>query len=219
MIRNFDLYAPTAPKEKRIQFIREVRCVSSLFERFYIPSKETGSAWKIIVDVVPKITKPDCYLTLGAINIQVEGNINDYFKLDDFNKKKIALDYLMSGVADVANQLKYEMNQFIIPQKKVIDSNYLNEWTFNKPTKNKSKTLSAELFIEHGIKEASLSLVFKDKQGNIVRKEHLVSTLPHEFCFYEYLGKLNWINDSLVELKYKKNHHQFTVEVNEVKLR
>lgn len=213
MIRQFDVYAPEAEKESRIRFNKETRCVTSMFERFYTPNKETGKSWKINVDVVPQVTRPSTTLMLGTLNIQVEGDIADYFMAEELQKKRLTLDYLMKGIIKVANELKFDMQQFIDPYNKIIECGFINTWIFKKPVKNKIKSLSAELLVEHTLDHADLSVVIKNKQGEILKIKHLISTFPDEFCFHKYLGKLVWVSDNLVELNWRQDAGKFSIEV------
>ena len=87
MISEFDLILPGKLDENIRSFNIETECLTYLYTRLYIPNKETGKPWKIIVHIVPKIKEATCYMVLGTINVEVEGNIDNYFLANDKDKK------------------------------------------------------------------------------------------------------------------------------------
>ncbi|WP_445369950.1 hypothetical protein ACH5Y9_25535 (plasmid) [Methylomonas sp. BW4-1] len=213
MIKEFDLDAPQEPKLARLMFRKETRCITALFERCYTPVKDTGSAWKILVEVVAKVNKPQCRNLLDVLTIEVEGDIDKYMRMDASSKQASALDYLMEGVEKVACQMKWDITSFYQAKLEVLNRNFINEWVWKSPIINKSRKLTAEILVEHKVAEVQLSARFRDMNGNILKVQHLVSDEPNEFIFDQYFGKFRWINDDTVELISRSGDKQFSANM------
>jgi hypothetical protein len=104
MIKEFDLSADGIEKEKKMQFREETRCITSLFERCYTPSKITGKNWKILVEVVDVIKEPLVRNQLGVLKIQTIGDVISFLQMKPNKKLSATLNYLYSGIEKVAQQ-------------------------------------------------------------------------------------------------------------------
>lgn len=213
MIKEFDLDAPQETHETRLKFRRETRCVTSLMERCYSPSEDTGTTWKILVEVVDRVTQCEYRDLLGVLTIQVEGNVAEFIRADKHAKMGSALKLLMKGVERVAHQMEWDISSFRSAEKQVVSREFVNEWVWKTPVPNKSKSLMAEILVEHKVDEVRISARFRDNENNVLNTQHLVSDEPNEFVFDEYFGKLTWIDDKTVELESRNGDKLFSASL------
>jgi len=213
MIKEFDLDAPKHEKAERHRFGNETRCVTALFERCYKPSKVTGMPWKILVDVVSTPERERVIDLLGVLTVQVSGSVHDFLELPTPAKMETALALLMAGISRIAEKRGWDVSPFRDAEAEVRRRNFVNEWLWKAPVKNGSKSLSAQVFVQHRIDEAVISARFSDSSGHIVKLAHLVSDMPNEFVFAGYLGTFRWLDDSTVELVSWNGEKRFTAHV------
>jgi len=209
MIKEFDLDVPKQQKPTRLQFRNETRCVTALFERCYKPSSATGKPWKVLVEVVDGVKSETHIDMLGVLIVQVDGTVHDFFDMTAAAKMEKALKYLMTGITKVSEQRGWDIAPFLDAETKVRGLKFKNEWVWRSPVKNGSRSLSAEVLIRHQIEKAEISARFTDRDGNVVKVEHLVSDTPNDFIFFGYLGTFEWQNDNTVELISRDGQKRF----------
>ena len=200
MIEEFDLDAPKLNKPCRLRFRHETRCVTSLFESYHQSTCKTEGAWKILVEVVEEFEAGGVQNLLGVITVQVHGEARLFFELDGDTKKRVALDYLMRGIQKVCDENSWDPTSFKDAESKILDSNFVNRRTWKKASINNRRDLSAEIIVEMEISKATVYAIFRDMTGEIVASRELVSDVPNEFLFGDYIGEMNWIDDESIEL-------------------
>lgn len=213
MIKEFDLDAPESSKEDRIRFRNETRCISALLERCYRPSKETGKSWKILVEVVPSGARKGHINLLGVLVTQVVGDVDYFLRVQAGEKKKLALDLLMSGVKNIANDLSLDIHPFECAADMVVGRGYVNEWVWGKKVSNMSGSMSAEVLVRHEINAATISALIKDKDRKTIGEFALTSDKPNEFIFMSHLGRFSWVDDSTVQLLSRDGSIRYTARV------
>lgn len=213
MIKEFDLDAPNVQKPKRLQFRNETRCVTALFERCYKPSKETGKPWKILVEVVTKAAGSGYKDLLGVLTTQVESDIDRFLGLDNSDKKPETLELLMRGIGQVASALSLDMMPFETAAAEVEKRGFINEWIWGSEVANSSKTMSAEILVNHDVEAATLSARIRNGSGKVVNVLPLVSDQPNEFIFDEYFGSLSWLDDNTIELASRNGKKRYAAKV------
>lgn len=200
ILKEFDLDAPTLPKEARRSFRHQSRCVTALYEQFFKPFRIQGKAWKVLIEVVPVVTKPEVRDLLGVLTLQVQGNPLQFLEASDREKPHIALAWLLSGAGGVAKTLDWPFKQFEDAAASVIEADFVNRWAWKANLWSKSKTLYCDIEVEHGFREVKIAVVFKDSNGLSIGTSNICSTSPSEFAFAPLLGKARWINERQVEL-------------------
>ena len=214
MIREFDLDAPTLDKSKRLTFRNETRCVSSLLERCYSPSKETGKPWKVLVEVENEPPSGEVKNLLGVLTTKVEYDVSHFFRLGKKDKKSVALELLMRGVKQVTIANKLDFSPFEEAAEKVRELSFVNEQLWGKPIVNESNTLSAELLITYDVEAASLSVRFADTDGREIDTLPLLSDKPNEFIMDKYFGRFSWTDEKTVELATRDGQKKFVATLN-----
>jgi hypothetical protein len=212
MLKEFGLHAPGVSREVASTFDFETRCVTSLYSRCFKNQQRIKKIWKVLVEIVPIIDDPRPRDLLGALTIQVRGSVLQFFELEPQAKKEQTLEYLMEGIRKLATAEDWEVAEFEAAERQVRDCKFINAWTWKSPVRNPATTMTAEVFIEHEISEARLSIRCRDKKRSVVKQELLVSEKPHELIFYKHLGKLQWLDDRTVRLFSRNGCEYFTVE-------
>ena len=213
MIAEFDLDAPKEEKSVRLRFRNETRCITALFERCYAPTAHTGKQWKVLVDVVKAVEIVDCLDLLGVATLQVQGDIDHFFELDAPAKKRRTLEYLTEGISKIAQQEGWSMRDFLLADEEVRNRDFVNEWVWKRPVYNRSRSLRAEVVVNHGISRARIAVRFRDKKSNVMGVTKLVDDEPNEFICDEYFGKLHWLDEQSVELVSRDGTKRFSAKL------
>lgn len=200
MLKEFGIYSSEAPREVASEFAFQTQCVASLYRRFFKNRQKIKKVWKVLVEIVRVVDRTKSLNLIGALEVKVQGNVEEFFQLDAQHKKEASLKYLMEGIRWVAKEQSWDISEFEAVEKQIRDCNFENTWTWKSPVKNASKTRTAEVVIEHDVSEARLFMRFRDKKGAVVKQNFLVSEKPDELIFYKHLGKLQWLDDSSVVL-------------------
>jgi len=199
-LTEFDLDAPTLPREVRQSFRYQTRHITSLYERLFKPFRIQEKAWKVLVEIVPVVTKPQVRDLLGVLTFQVRGDPTDFAEAPESSKPKMALDWLASGAIEVAKAHNWSTKPFQDAAAAVVEAEFVNKWLWMTHLWNQSKTLFCDVEVEHGLRETKISAIFKNADGLLIWKSALCSTAPCEFAFVPLLGKACWIDEWQVKL-------------------
>lgn len=210
MIKEFDLDFPDASKKLRHEFRNKTRCVTSLFEKCYQPTLETGKSWKILVELVNEITKPKIRNLLGVLVVQVVCSVHELTNSKKNEELELVLKKLMCGISQVARENEWSLLQFFDAERKVLERKFVNEWTWRPKIANKTKTLFAELVILHDSSKASISVRFSNLKNEELSVVHLINTEPNEFIFSDFLGNLKWSDETSIDLFSRSGDRKLT---------
>ena len=213
MLKEFDLDAPGLPKEARHSFRLQTRTVTALYERLFKPFRHKGKVWKVLIEVVPAITKPSARDLLGVLTVQLAGNPQGYLLADRNKKQRLTLDWLMAGILKIAHAQNWSTAPFEKAAAAVEAAKFQNTWIWKRPLWNHPKNISAEIVLEHDIDETRINAVFRTSKGELVGSDILCRTQPSEFSFVPCLGKLRWIDDQNLELSAKTGAKTWTARV------
>lgn len=197
LLREFDLDAPES--QDRTRFREQTRCVSELLEHCF-GRFETSDCWKLLVEVVPTVTKTEVRNLLGAYTIQVQGDPRQFLELQPGDKKRSALVHLMEGAKAVCAELEWDLTPFTDAAAKVEEAGFVNTWTWRKPKASPDRKHVAEVLCEHEIDVFCITIIIKDRGGEEVHRECVVEERPNEFLYDKYLGSLKWLSPREVAL-------------------
>lgn len=200
MIKEFDLDAPQEPKPARARFRSETRCVTSLFERCYQNTNPTGRFWKLLVEVVATGERTRSVDLLGVVVVQVTRDLDAFLSLPEAEKLEMSLTLLMEGVAKLASEQHWDRAPFEVAAAAVRERRFMNEWVWGKRSRNRARSLSAEVLVSQRISEAEIAVRFFDAVGRELNVVSLVREQPDEFIFFDHLGSFRWTDDATVEL-------------------
>lgn len=191
-------------KEKRRQFQLMTRCMTSMIERI-IPHINTKDCWKILIECVEKPSRKECINLLGVYSVQVLFDINMFWEMNSFEKKKYVVNKIREATRIIARSNFFDVEEIENACNKVVDSNYVNEWYWNKPVK--SKQMSVQVKVLHEVESANIYLVFRDSVKNVNKEIFLVADIPDERAYSKYLGKLEWISVGTARLSTKNGEY------------
>ncbi len=218
MLKEFDLDAPTLSKEDRHTFRNQTRCITALYERLFSPFQIRERAWKMLVEVVPSVTKPHVRDLLGVLTLQINGDPDDFMKADQEGKPHIALDWLRRGGQQVAKELKWPTEPFEEAAQAVLEREFLNTWTWKREIWNKNRSISCDIEVNHGLNEATIIAQFKNAAQRHLASLELCSASPSDFAFVPLLGKARWVDDRTIELTSKDGKKHWRAVITAVEL-
>lgn len=184
-------------KEKRRNFQLMTRCMTSMIERIMEPTV-TEECWKIIVECVEKQARKEYSNLLGAYVIQVEFDYNMFLIADDYSKKKMVIDTILKGIKKLSNCISFDFNNIVDACKQVADNGYINEWLWGKTIRLKGK--NARVKIKHEISKVDILIAFIDRDNQCIKEELIISAIPDERAYAQYLGKLERVAEDVVAL-------------------
>jgi hypothetical protein len=212
-------------KSYRSEFRYYVRSTCALYERFLPNIKD--DCWKIIIYCVSgdiqeysedikhspydklhsfnkRLRKPKL-VGDGVYDIQIwYKDLNSFFLLSDFDKKKKTLELIDSGINDFLEYKKnWDRAPFYYAHDMVVKNNYDNSYIYGKRALNINTGYKAELFCEHLTFTFNAYIVVRNEKKEIIRKELVFSEKPHEFIFNINLGELVWDDDKTIRIKRK----------------
>ena len=191
-------------KEKRRQIQLMTRCMTSMIERI-IPRITTKDCWKILIECVEKPLRNEGINLLGVYSVQVFFDINKFLAMNSLEKKQYVVDKIREGISKLSQYNSFDVEEIQKACNKIVDSNYVNEWFWNKPVK--SKKVSVQIKVLHEVENVSIYMVFKDSIKNVCEEKFLVEDIPDERVYSKYLGKLEWISVRTARLSTKNGEY------------
>ena len=191
-------------KEKRRQFQLMTRCMTSMVERI-IPRITTKDCWKILIECVEMPLRNEGVNLLGVYNVQVLFDINKFLRMNSLKKKQYVVNKISEAISKLSQYNSFDVGEIQKACNEIADSNYVNEWFWNKPVR--MKHLSVQIKVLHEVESASIYMVFKDYIKNIYEEKLLVTDIPDERVYSKYLGKLEWISVGTAKLSTKSGKY------------
>jgi hypothetical protein len=213
MLKEFDLDAPSLPKEVRQAFRSQTRCITALYEKVFKPVGVIEKGWKILIEVVPVITKPHVRDLLGVLTQQVKGDPHAFLNADREKKPHIALEMLTQGTQLLGKELGLPTQAFEDAERQVRQRNFVNKWTWKQGLWNKAHSISCDIEVDHGLDDAKIIACFKSADRRHLASVEICSAPPTEFAFVPLLGKARWIDDRVVELTSQNGNMRWRANV------
>ncbi len=159
-----------------------------------------------------EITKRGFTAGGGVAEMDVCADPDGFFALDDQGKKEWTLQTLERGVEQLLPLVGWSPEPFQQAFTQARALGLRNEWVWRKKA-SPSRKHTAEIVVHHDIRACDISLVIRDRQGELLRHALLVSSPPSEFFFYYHLGTLKWFSETSVGLINRDGDQQWTVDV------
>ena len=151
--------------------------MTSMLERI-IPRINTKDCWKILIECAEKPSRNDCINLLGVYSVQVFFDINMFWEMNSFEKKKYVVKKIREAIGIIAQHDFFAVEEIQKACDEIVDSNYVNEWYWNKPVK--LKQMSVQVKVLHEVESVNIYMVFKDSVKNVYIEKLLVSEIPDE---------------------------------------
>lgn len=209
-LKEFDLDAPTLEKEMRHAFRLQTRFLTSNVERRFRPFLNDAGAWKVLVEVVPTVTKGRSRNLLGVLTTQVVGDAAAYTTMRRGERERLALDWLLSGVRKVFLEYGWCTDEIESAVQSVVDEDFRNVMVWKQSVLNASKSASVDVVVESDDEQAKIVAVFRAPGGEQMQASTLCVRPPSEFAFIPCLGKLTWLDDDTVQLTSRSGTESWT---------
>jgi len=191
-------------KQKRRQFQLMTRCMTAMVERI-MPQITTKDCWKISIECVEKLSGKEIVNMMGTYEVEVPFDMKLFLEMDSFEKKKYVVTKIREAIRRIAQNNLFDVEGIENACNTVESLNYVNEWYWKKPVKQKH--LSVQVKVLHEVECVTISLVFRDSLLNSCKEKILVSALPDEWVYARYLGKLEWISEKTARLSAKTGRY------------
>lgn len=211
-LKEFDLDAPTLGKDVRHAFRLQTRFLTSSVERKFEPLLNDLGAWKVLVEVVPTLTRSRSRNLLGVLTTQVVGDAVSYVAMKRGEREGLAIDWLLAGVKSVFSEYGWRTDEIEAAVKSVIDEDFRNTRVWKNGVLNASESASAEVVVETDDEQAKIFVVFKTPGGEVLQASTLCVRPPSEFGYVPCLGKFEWLSDDTVELTSRSGSESWTAK-------
>jgi len=201
ILKEFGLAAPQVATDTRVAFARQCRCVTALFEKHFPAVRTDG--WKILTEVVAVPRDDSVRDGLGVLSVEIAGEPDRFLLLSKEEKKREALRLLWRGIEKVLLAKHLSPEPFLHARLAVEQCDYKNEWTWKRPVRNPSRSLTASLWCVHDVERFKSWIVIKDENGGELTRVQVIDQNPSEFEFVGLLGKLRWEGGQKVVLESK----------------
>lgn len=211
LLKEFSLGARQYDMATRRMFDLQTRSITSLYERLF-PKYKTTECWKVLVNCVND-TPTTQYRNIGGVyELDIIADIATFFSLTDIEKKVWAFEYLKLGIIGILKQTGWETELFMKTFQKVEQLNLRNVWLW-KAVHSPSGKLVAELWIDHNVQSCVISLVVRDRSGQEIKRQELITDLPSEWAFVRHLGIVTWRGSNQVALVNREGNQIWQVEI------
>lgn len=195
----------------RRRFLLETNCIVSMFLRL-LGRYKNRDCKKIVVDCVNKLTNKGG-TEIGICLIEQIVDYNRFFLLDDKEKKRFTLNVIKQTISKIAQEKGWDKSSFEEVYNKIIEQDYKNYWIWGKKIKSPSKLYSAEVYLEHEVKNIEIYIIIRNKQGDLIKKQLVITELPDEYAYVKHLGKIIWLSDNEVQLINRDDDMKWNVQL------
>jgi hypothetical protein len=208
-LKELDLGCRELDKNERRRFTNEVRSVCALVTR-HLPKIANEKYKKILVLCVSSQPKTSSINQLGVAFVEVQRDARAFFCLSNREKQRWAHAALREGTMNVTDSHGFEPNMLIDAFQQAQLLEFENTWRWGVKASN-NRRLKAEVWVEHDVEECRLLGVITTRTGDRLASDLLISTVPDEWAFDRYLGKLRWEDERTAVLDDKSGARVGTI--------
>ena len=165
-----------------------------------MPKVKTNDCWKILIECVEDAPNDFYKNLLGVYVVQIQFDINLFFGLNNYEKKKYTLLKIREAIGKISQWECFETEEINNICDMVENADYINEWYWQKPLKQKDN--SVQIKVLHDVDKVYISMVFK-KANVTIKEKILAQDIPDEWIYGKYFGKLEWISQGIAKLTTK----------------
>lgn len=212
ILKELQLVVPGSPTIRHRQFNFETRCVAALIERL-LPKITTADSWKVLFKCVSAVRKGQYLVSGGVCELEVQADVEQFFTLSDQHKKEWTLQVIEDGMGKLLPQTGWPQEPFRQAIERARVLGLVNEYVWRKPLHAPTRKMTAEILEQHDVQACDISMIIRDRSGQILRREVLISELPDEFFFYWHLGALKWQSATRVALTNRDGDRSWVVDL------
>lgn len=196
--------------QKRRRLELETRCIAAMFIRL-LGRYKTKDCSKIVIDCVDEVKRKGYPCAMGICPVDYPLDYEEFFSKDDNEKKAHVFKIIKQSITSIGRAKEWDMEPIQEVFDKIQELEYNNYWTYGRKVKSPNKLYTAELYIEHEIKEINFYILIRDKKGEVVEKKLIITEKPSEWFYFRYFGKLSWLSDNEIQLSNKIWWNQWSV--------
>lgn len=182
-------------------------CVCDLYCRC-LPKLVTSGTAKVMIDLVDEdgwVAPANIQRLLNVTFSPWRANLADYWKLDEFGRKRWVLETLHAGLMWLAGIEGWATELLETAYRTCLERKLVNEFVSKKSHANPSKTASLKLFCEFGPHEAKLSAIVIRRRKELGRV-FLASIVPSPYIVIVTMQSIAWVNDHVVSLQIQEDN-------------
>ncbi|MGL4483931.1 MAG: hypothetical protein ACRCUS_03195 [Anaerovoracaceae bacterium] len=188
-------------RDESWEFGLATRCMTSMIERLIKPIENPLGCWKIVV-ICEEESQHRYQIVGGVLEVGVSFDFNRFWKEDELGKKIIVISKILEAIQILKGQVDLTLQELQRACVEIKEANYDNDWVWKK---KKIESRWAQVRIDHNCKSVDIYLEFLEKFGGVLASKKVISTLPDEWFYVDYLGKLEKVNVDTVKLVSKGN--------------
>ncbi|MBM7608769.1 hypothetical protein JOD29_002016 [Lysinibacillus composti] len=204
ILKEFQMFENRGEYGKKFKdFTFETNCITTLYENNF-PNFKTENTKKIILNC--GLSFKDINITEhidGFLEINIPYDVEEFFGLNDINKKIELLELLQIGVLWVCKEFNWDEAPFIETYEKIKNLNYECKYVWKKPKSCPNRKYKAMVECELTLYKGTVNLIVINKRNEIVAKKLVTEEKPNVFLFDMFLGELKWLSNEEVRL-YRK---------------
>lgn len=120
-------------KRRNSKFRLQTRNITSFYESC-LKGYKNDKCSKINIECMPN-TVVQSNALLGIYSVHIPFDVDDFFKLDDFGKKKKTLDLIQIAMSHIIEKEGWNKTIFDEAYNRIISENYINTWIWKKQKK------------------------------------------------------------------------------------
>lgn len=198
-------------KQRNSKFRLQTRNITAFYERC-LKGYKNDKCCKINIECAPNSVIKSS-VVLGIYTVHIPYDIDNFFKLNDFDKKRKTLDLINIAIEHIVEKEQWDKIRFDEAYNQIISENYINTWIWKKQKHSPNRKYIAKVFCEHDIYYCDIGIIIVDKSGQIIKKEVVVTEIPTEWVFIKYFGDLKWISNNELEFIGKDGNSRFTIKI------
>ena len=160
----------------------------------------------------------DFQQTLSVCVIDISFNFKEYFEKNKREQTETILETLHASVLKMCEKFDLDKAPFATAYEKVIESNYTNRYITNRLTLSRNRKHKAGVEINMTEQGAEISVVFTDKEGNILQRREVFRTQPHYFFVYQVIYSGKWLDNNRYVASSKNKSVNFIADINSEEL-
>ncbi len=129
---------------------------------------------------------------IDQIELLSSENINNYFLLDNYERKKKILNFVYESMLFLAKHFAWQTEQLTKAYQTTLDQRIENDFWFGKLKSSPNRKYKAGILCKYGLQEFKIYAVVLNKQEIEIERKLLTSTKPSEYDFVDLLGKTKW---------------------------
>ena len=191
------------------QFNKQASWLGSFYLRL-LPKVKTNCIAKISVTACHSAHLHEKSISpmLDVVGVVVPFLFTRYWVLPKDDRKCLLLDAMNNGILEVCRTYGLPSDPFTRAHGEIRARSFHNEFFWKKMATSPDRKYTAHILISYEPEDVTLHLIVKNKNGSEVKRCFLRRTEPHEIHFFDYLGKIKWLDRGSVALFSKEGEQK-----------